>query len=66
MTKINFGVTITGGRVAMTVGESTLYLSQAAGKILVMCLNKIVDGCSVYTGSKPRPAVKSVWMRPYA
>jgi len=60
----NFRVSIAGGRVALTIGESTMYLSQPAGKILVMCINKIVDGCSVYTGDKPRPAVKAAWMRP--
>ena len=64
MAKFNVAVTITGGRVVLTVGEATLYLTAPAGKILVMCINKIVDGCSVYTGDKPRPAVKAAWMRP--
>ena len=59
-----FNVTIAGGRVALTIGQATMYLSQPAGKILVACINKIVDGCSVYTGDKPRPAIKAAWMRP--
>ena len=60
----DFRVAITGGRVALTIGQSTMFLSQPAGKILVMCLNNIVAGCSKYTGDKPRPAVKAAWMRP--
>ncbi len=50
--------------MALTIGQATMYLSQPAGKVLVMCINNIVDGCSVYTGDKPRPAVKAAWMRP--